>query len=225
MELGILNCGYKLLTKILAKRIHKILPSVIKSVQSCSVRGSNICSSAFNLVSFIQSIESSNGKAAILSLDLFKAFDRVNLSYLEKVMEKMQFHSVFISWILLLHDGARTKFLLDKLSNPIEILFSVRQGDPIALILFIIFIEPLLLRIAEEIQGYKLMGQIMGPTNPTIVEGVEEKLEAYVDDVQNVITCDEEFNKVDKVVRDFESLSGTILNRDSKSKVMGFGQW
>ena len=60
----------------------------------------------------IQSVENTKGQAAILSLDIFKAYDRVNHQYLEKVLQAMNFDPVYISWILLLHDGAKTRLLL-----------------------------------------------------------------------------------------------------------------
>ena len=85
------------------------------------------------------------GKGAILSLDIFKAYDRVNLSYLQSVMEAMNIPDIFIYWVLMLHDGAKTRLLLDFISKPINLTFSVRQGDPIARILFLLYVEPLLL--------------------------------------------------------------------------------
>ena len=98
----LLNSDYKILTGVLSKRILKVLRSVIKSSQSSCVPGANICSSAFNLVSLTQAVEQCNGQAAILSLDLYKAYDDVNLQYLEQVLLAMNFDPVFVSWILLL---------------------------------------------------------------------------------------------------------------------------
>ena len=104
--LTLLNSDYKLLTKILSRRILKVLPSVILSVQSSCLPGNNICAAAFNLISVTQAIEKTNGKAAIVSLDFMKAYDRVNLFFLEKVMKSMHFSDTFIQWIKLLHRGA-----------------------------------------------------------------------------------------------------------------------
>ena len=70
--------------------------------------------------------------------------DRVLLEYLIKVMAAMKFPSVFVQWIQMLHDGATTCFLLDFLTRPMKVLFSIRQGDPLSMILYIIYIEPLL---------------------------------------------------------------------------------
>ena len=82
--------------------------------------------------------------ACLVSLDFFKAYDRVFLGFLLKVMRKMNFGSNLISWIKMMHAGASTCFILEALSHAIEISFSIRQGDPIAMILYIIYVEPLL---------------------------------------------------------------------------------
>ena len=47
--LTLLNVDYKILTKILAKRLISVLATVCRSPQSCTVPGSNICSSATSL--------------------------------------------------------------------------------------------------------------------------------------------------------------------------------
>ena len=38
-------------------------------------------------------------------------------------------------------------FLLTKVSSFLDILFSIRQGDPLAALLFILYIEPFLVRL------------------------------------------------------------------------------
>ena len=70
----------------------------------------------------------------------------------------------------MLHAGARTRFILSGLTRAIEVLFSIRQGDPLAMLLYIIYIEPLLLTLERKITGLK-------------VANIEQKLEAYCDDV------------------------------------------
>ena len=37
--------------------------------------------------------------------------------------------------------------------------------------------------------------------------------------------ADQEFVEVDKVVSQYESVSGSLINRDKKSTVMGLGKW
>ena len=58
-----------------------------------------------------------------------------------------------------------------------------------------------------------------------MIKETSENLEGYVDDAENVITSDAEFFIVDEILSRFERTSGAILNRSSKSKVMGLGAW
>ena len=84
---------------------------------------------------------------------MYKAYDRVMLSYLVKVMQAMEFPATFIDWILMLHEGATTRFILKLLTDPIKILFSIRQGGPLSMLLYIIYIEPLLMMMRRMTVG------------------------------------------------------------------------
>ena len=79
---------------------------LIFSGQICSNGVKNIL---FDVSNVISSIECSNAlkiAAFMVSYDMSKAYDRVMLSYLVKVMEAMDFPITFIDWILMLHEGA-----------------------------------------------------------------------------------------------------------------------
>ena len=160
-----------------------------------------------------------------MSLDLFKAYDRTSLEFLEIVMKAMNFSDTFIDWILLLHHEADTSLLLSFTSQPISLSFSIRQGDPISMVLFHLFMEPLLLRLQDSCTGLFLEARLSRSLEAPLVPGIEEDLEAFVDDTDVVCTSDEDFFRVDKCVGRFEAISGAILNRSKKSVVLGLGSW
>ncbi len=148
----------------------------------------------------------------INSFNIFKAFDKTNISFVLKVMEKMNFKHNFRSWIKLFHTDISTCFNLNGISKIIDLVNNVRQGDPLAMPLFLVNIEPLLLTLNSVIEGLK-------------VGVVNQKEEGYVDDITAVSTNPEDLLKIDKLFTDFEALSGTVLNRSNKCKVMGLGGW
>ena len=113
----------------------------------------------------------------------------------------------------MLHEGARTRFIMSGLTRVVELLFSIRQGDPLAMILYIIYIEPLLRALERKMSGLK------------VANIIEQKVEAYCDDIN--ITTDNlgDFEVVESVVQKFEKVSGAILSRDKKCKVIGLGNW
>ena len=49
--------------------------------------------------------------------------------------------------------GAKTRFLLKKISKVVSISFSVHQGDPLALVLYLLYVEPLLQMIKRNLTG------------------------------------------------------------------------
>ena len=108
--------------------------------------------------------------------------------------------------------GAKTRFILQFLTQAINVSFSIRQGDPLAMILYIIYIEPLLLYLERVALGLS-------------VAGVPQCIEAYSDDINIRTNTLSDFKKVDIAVQKLEAVSGAILSRAKKSKVIGFGSW
>ena len=131
----LLNLDYKILSKIITNRLLKVMGEVVRSGQSCSVPGQNILFGAHNILSVIQYKEKYGGEGAVVSYDLYKAYDRVCLPFLFQVMKKMKFPKRFIDWLRMCHDGATTCFILNFLTKPIDLLISVRQGDCLAMCL------------------------------------------------------------------------------------------
>ena len=208
----LLNSDYKIITKIFVKRLLPYLPQIILSGQLCSVDGRNILFGASNLISSLHYITKMNIPAALLSFDQWKAYDRVFIPFLLQVMKAMNFGDLFIQWIEMLHANNMTKFILNSLTDPIKLLFSVRQGDPITMLLYLIFVEPLLMRIRSKVKGVQIAN----------IKAIDED---YVDDVNILVDTDQDFHVIDGIFEEFEAVSGAILNRSHKSKVLGLGQW
>ena len=170
----LLNTDYKILTKLFVLRMVPILIFIIKSGQLCTVGRKNILFGVSNILSSLLYIKQKNLGACMISLDFFKAYDRVMVDFLILVMRKMNFSEKFCKWVKMLHVGAKTKFILQFLTKAIEVSFSIRQGDPLAMILYIIYIEPLLLYLERVLVGLK-------------VASIPQCVEAYCDDV-NILT-------------------------------------
>ena len=134
------------------------------------------------------------------------------MSFLEKVMKEMGFPKKFIYWVTMCHKGAMTRFLLKNMRRVVEVAFSLRQGDPLALVLYLIYIEPLLQMIKRTLRGIRI-----GPARMLH--------HPYVDDESIWITRERDLVAIDEMVRKFESVSGAILSRSDKCKIIGFGKW
>ena len=210
--LALLNCDYKIESKILTNRMTDVLDTILKSKQLAMNANSNILFGVTDIISTIEYINMKKIPSYLVSYDIYKAFDKTNISFVLKVMEKMKFSKKFRFWIESIHKNLSTSFLFNGLTNSIDILYSIRQGDAISMILFLINIEPLLLRIHEALRGIK-------------VGVIVQKEEGYVDDISGLSTDTNDLITLDKLFTKFESLSGTVLNRSNKCKIMGLGEW
>lgn len=176
----LLNCDYKLLTMILSNRLVLVLPEVITSGQLCTVRGKSIHTGTTNLLS--------------------------SAMYLVRVLTAMGFGDTFTRWITMLHEEAETSFILNFLTRPVKIILSLRQGDPLAMILFLLYVEPLLILIRRSTGGLTVLGLNSYARRLERHEVFTGRGETLVEDPMDLVTIDSIFVK-------FEACSGALLNR------------
>ena len=156
--ISLLNTDYKIIAKCIANRLKQVLPHIIHEDQTFGIKGRSIQDNLIFLNSLFAYIEHKNLPAVFLNVDQEKAFDRVSHKFLFQVIEKFGFGVQFQNYIKTLYSGLNSKVLVNGfLSKPIDVKRSVRQGCPIAPLLYICVIEPLLINIRNnpEIIGIK----------------------------------------------------------------------
>ena len=119
----------------------------------------------------------------------------------------------------MLHFKATTRLILSDLTSEIELLFSIRQGDPLAMILYIIYMEPFLITLESQLSGYKIGCPVQNSRSPSLSQfsiSEDQKVEAFCDDVNAVTNNLNDFYVIDDVVSKFELSSGAILSRNMK---------
>ena len=145
------------------------------------------------------------------------------LPFLYLVMEMMKFPPSFIAWIKMCHAGATTCFILNFLTRPMDLLISVRQGDPLAMCLFLLYMEPLLVMIRTKIKGKSFLGErvhnirLQGSVHNTPEECVTTHVNICIEDEEDLLI-------VDNIFRKFEEMSGAILILKQRSWVLGSGR-
>ena len=90
---------YKWLTKVLANRLKGVLAKVISMSQNAFVEGRQIMNAMLIANEAINSILKSNRGTILCKLDIEKAYDHVDWSFLLAVLEKMGFGEKWHRWI------------------------------------------------------------------------------------------------------------------------------
>ena len=208
----LLCTDYKLLTKMIVNRLLPLLPSVITSNQLCSVQGRSIFEGPAMAVSAAAFLALRERPGFLLSLDFFHAYDRVSMAWVDRVLAAMGFGCTFRAWVAALHRDASACFLLHTVSHPLDVTFSVRQGDPLAALLFVIYIEPFLRILERQLHGL-------------FIAGGRDTGFGYMDDVEVLSGDLKDLLTADSLCRRFEAASGAILNRNRKTVILGLGTW
>ena len=82
---------YKLLAKVLANRLKKVINRVVSPAQNAFVEGRQIFDVALIANETIDSMLKRNERGVLCKLDLEKAYDHLNWNFLLTVMQKMGF--------------------------------------------------------------------------------------------------------------------------------------
>ncbi|GBG63435.1 hypothetical protein CBR_g38055 [Chara braunii] len=151
-----LNVSYKILSKLLARKLTSHLPDLAHPDQGAFVEGRAISENIMTAMGALEIIHQENRQVLVAMLDLEKAYDRVNSSFVLATLEHMNFGPMYRRWVKELYVDATATIMVNDFLSPILLLTrSLRQGCPLASLLFAIQMEVLLnaLRAAPRIQG------------------------------------------------------------------------
>lgn len=97
--ISLLDHDYKIITKLLAKRLESILPRLINPDQSGFIKGRYAADNIRRVLSVINCFNNRQEPSLLLSLDAEKAFDGVEWSFLFSVLHKFNLGKNFIEWV------------------------------------------------------------------------------------------------------------------------------
>lgn len=202
--ISLLNTDYKIGTKSLANRLKQMLPFLLNPDQTCSVPGRSIFENLFLVRDIFEYSKVKNFPLAIIKIDQEKAFDRVDWSFLERVLIKMKFGPKFRSFIKTIYNSVGCKVLNNgNLSKDIILKRGVRQGCPLSPLLYCIVAETLgnIIRQNRNIKGLHLPGTVK-----------EVKITQYADDTTLFIADEKSVKEAISSIQLFENGSGSKVN-------------
>ena len=140
----LLNCDYKLASKVITDRLKQVMPLIVHSDQTCSVVDGSIFSNLHLIRDTLDMISKTDETEILLMLDQMKAFDRVDHEFLMRVLAKFGFGPSFCRWVSILYSNVFLRIICNgKLSTPLFLERGVRQGCPLFPLLYVLTSEVL----------------------------------------------------------------------------------
>lgn len=218
--ISLCNVVYKIIGKLLAKRLKKILPGIISETQAAFVEGRLISDNILVAHELLHAL-SSNNKCSeefiAIKTDISKAYDRVEWPFLEEAMKVLGFSEQWIKLIMECVRSVQYQVLIN--GNPYgEIIPTrgLRQGDPLSPYLFVICTE-MLIKMLQDAEGKK---QITGLQVARGAPPISHLL--FADD--SMLYCQEkdaELNQIVRIIKEYSLASGQRVNYQKSSIYFG----
>ncbi|CAI5997837.1 unnamed protein product [Closterium sp. NIES-65] len=208
----LLSTVYKVLAKVLASRLKKVLHEVISEDQAGFLPGRRLADAAAVVADAIEAGASDEKDWYLLMVDFQKAFDSISRAFLFRTLRGMGVPERFVSWAEGLHTGAGTRLHINGWTGErVAVEKGVRQGCPLAPYLFLCAVEPLCQDIARRRLGVGEKG------------AVKLAYLGYADDTSLVLQGEEQLVAAADVLEKFGKASGLKLNKD-KTVVFPLGR-
>ena len=214
-----LNSIYKIFALVLAKRISPHLDDLILKEQKGFIKGRFILDAIISLWEGMEHVNNIELDILFFKIDFDKAYDRVEWDFILQSLHDMGFGKNFIKGVHCLLGNARTLVSLNgSLSPAITLRRSIRQGCPLAPLLFVIVADALGWLIQDSLSA----GLIKGVPVPGITKHL--CLQQFADDTNSFIRNEQE--SVDNFLdclQIFCTASGSVINH-SKTGVWASNQ-
>ncbi|MCH86380.1 cysteine-rich receptor-like protein kinase, partial [Trifolium medium] len=165
---------YKILAKVLANRLRLVVGSVISEAQTAFVKDRQILDGILIANEVVDEARKLQKELLLFKVDFEKAYDSVDWGYLDAVMRKMSFPTLWRKWIkecvctttasVLVNGSPTEEFLLER---------GLIQGDPLSPFLFLLAAEDLNVMMRAMVQSNIFTGYSIGSVNPTVVSHLQ----------------------------------------------------
>lgn len=216
--ISLIGCMYKILSKVLAARFKPNLNTFVGEVQSAFTGGRNIQDSILIANEIVDGWKKRKVRGLIINLDLEKAFDNINWTFMFRMLRMLGYPD---KWILWMHECLSTALVSILVngspSKQFRMQKGIRQGDPLSPFLFIIGAESLNCIFQGAIHQGTIKGLRIGVDGPLLTHL------QFANDTLVFCGADlEEFKNIKCLLKGFEVMSGLKINYH-KSVVCGVG--
>jgi exonuclease III len=198
--ISLCNASYKILAKLLANRIKPLLKKLISSPQGGFVEGRHILDNVIQVQEIIHSSIQRKEKGMLIKLDMANAFDRVNRSFLCKVLLAFGFSYHFVQLIRACTDNPWIAPLVNsRPTNFFQAQRGIRQGCPLSPFLYILMADSLSRKLNA---GAEPMNHALFADDSLLLGGASNRIT----------------KAIDSVIKSYCRISGALIN-ESKSEV------
>ncbi|CAI5697422.1 unnamed protein product [Oreochromis niloticus] len=208
--ISLINVDEKIISKILAFRLEKVLPCLVHRDQVGFVKNRSSADNLRRLLHIFWKSRTNLDPVVAFSLDAEKAFDKVEYPFLFYTLKRFGFGPIFRQWIQVVYTDPMATVTTNGIMSPsFSLSRGTRQGSPLSPLIFALFLEPLAIALREckQIRGVD-MGQ------------EEHKIFLYADDILLISSNPEQaVPAISSIIDSFSVISGYTINW-SKSEVM-----
>ena len=201
----LLTTDYKILTKALANRLQQVLPLIVHTDQTASIKGRTINDNTRLLHDVITYANVNNIPLALISVDQLKAFDRVSHDFLFKTLQRFGFGPDFVRWIQIIYNSVSSSVKTNGwLTSFIGLERGLRQGCPLSMPLYVLTAETMACNIRQN-------PRIHGLRPPD--SEAEVKLSQFADDTTLLLTDEQSIIETFNTFDLYERASGAKINK------------
>lgn len=203
--ISLIGCIYKIVSKLLAKRLKMVMPSIIDGRQSAFIEGRHLLHGVLVANEVVEEAKRKQMPCLVFKVDYEKAYDSVSWNFLFYMMRRMGFCPRWIegclssaSVLILVNGSPSAEFTPQR---------GLRLGDPLVPFLFNIVAEGLSGLVREAIDKKLYIGFAVGR------DKVDVSILQYADDTNFFSEASMENTVAIKaILRTFEMVSGFKIN-------------
>lgn len=218
--ISLCNAAYKVISKLMARRMKSVLPHIISETQAAFVEGCLISDNilvAHELLHTLSSDNKCSSEYISIKTDISKAYDRVEWAFLDKAMKAMGFSEAWRGFIMSCVRSVRYQVLIN--GSPFGRITPTRglqQGDPLSSYLFVMCTEVLVQMLKRAEQAKKISGLRVARRALPVTHLL------FADD--SMMYCkgiEEELEQISHILQTYSMASGQRINYQKSSVYFG----